>query len=160
MKFRIATLTDLDKITALEHICFPPNEAASRESFIKRLEFFPGHFWVLETESQLVGFINGMVTDNETIVDEMFADAHLHNEEGKWQSIFGLAVSPDFRKQGYAGQLIRHFINKAKEQERAGVTLTCKEYLVPFYEKFGFRDLGVSTSVHGGAIWHDMTIQF
>lgn len=160
MKLRIATLTDLDTITALEQTCFPPNEAATRESFIKRLEVFPGHFWILESEGQLVGFINGMVTDHETIVDEMFAHANLHKEEGKWQSIFGLAVSPDFRKHGYAGKLIRHFIDKAKEEERVGVTLTCKEYLVPYYEKFGFSDRGVSNSVHGGERWHDMTIQF
>ncbi|WP_343674045.1 GNAT family N-acetyltransferase [Chitinophaga sp.] len=160
MKLRIATLTDLDAITTLEHVCFPPNEAASRESFINRLQAFPGHFWVLESEGRLVGFINGMVTDNETIRDEMFAHANLHNEEGKWQSVFGIAVSPEYRRNGYAGQLIRHLIEKAREEERAGVTLTCKEYLVPYYEKFGFRDLGISNSVHGGEVWHDMMIQF
>mgnify|MGYP001051621334 CR=1 FL=1 len=159
MKLRIATLTDLDAITALENTCFPPNEAATRNSFIKRLQSFPDHFWVLEIEGQLIGFINGMVTNNETIIDEMFAQANLHNDEGKWQSIFGLAVDPAFRKHGYAGKLIHHFIEKARADKRTGVTLTCKEYLVPYYEKFGFTDRGISASVHGGEVWHDMTIK-
>ncbi|WP_343690879.1 GNAT family N-acetyltransferase [Chitinophaga sp.] len=158
MKLRIATLTDLDAITALEKTCFPPNEAATRESFIQRLQSFPDHFWILEKEGQLIGFINGMVTNYETIRDEMFAHANLHNDDGKWQSIFGLAVAPAFRKQGYAGRLIDHFVEKARTDKRTGLTLTCKEHLVPYYAKFGFTDRGISASVHGGETWHDMTL--
>lgn len=160
MKLRIATLIDLDALTALENMCFPPNEAASRESFIRRLQVFPDHFWILESEGRLVGFINGMVTNNERIVDEMFAQANLHNDNGKWQSVFGLAVAPEFRKNGYAGKLIQHLIEKARADGREGVTLTCKAYLVDYYEKYGFVNRGISGSVHGGEVWHDMTISF
>lgn len=160
MKLRIATLTDLDAITALENVCFPPNEAASRNSFIQRLQSFPDHFWVLEINGTLAGFINGMVTNNEMIIDEMFANARLHDDDGKWQSVFGLAVAPEYRKQGHAERLIRHLIEKAKADGRLGVTLTCKEYLVPYYEKFGFTDKGISSSVHGGEVWRDMTNRF
>ena len=28
------------------------------------------------------------------------------------------------------------------------------------YEKFGYRNLGVSASVHGGAVWYDMILEF
>ena len=160
MRLRIATLTDLDAITALENICFPPNEAASRSTFIKSLQSFPDHFWVLEIDGVLVGFINGMVTNNETIKDEMFANANLHDDNGKWQSVFGLAVAPEWRRQGHAERLIRHLIEKAKAEERLGVTLTCKELLVPYYEKLGFADGGISTSAHGGEVWRDMRIRF
>jgi ribosomal protein S18 acetylase RimI-like enzyme len=160
MNFRNATIKDLETINVIENICFPPNEAASSESFTKRLQVFPNHFWILENEGNIIGFINGMITDNEKIVDEMFENAELHNENGKWQSVFGLAVSPEYRKSGYAGQLINHVIQKSKEQNRTGITLTCKEYLIPYYQKFGFTDLGISGSVHGGEIWHDMTIRF
>ena len=38
--------------------------------------------------------------------------------------------------------------------------LTCKEGLIPFYEAFGYRNLGVSASVHGGAMWYDMVLEF
>ncbi|ANE50897.1 GNAT family N-acetyltransferase [Flavisolibacter tropicus] len=160
MKFRNATLDDLESIHQIETVCFPPNEAASFDSFSKRLQVFPNHFWLLEDEGQLIGFINGMVTSNKTIVDEMFANADLHNENGSWQSIFGIAVLPAFRRKGYAEKLINHLIEKSKEQNRTGVTLTCKDYLIPYYKKFGFIDLGISKSVHGGEVWHDMIIKF
>ena len=160
MNFRNATIADLGSILHIEKACFPPNEAASLDSLSKRLQVFPQHFWLLEDEGQLIGFINGMVTDHKTIVDEMFKQAELHNENGSWQCVFGLAVSPTFRRKGYAEKLINHLIQKSKEQKRKGITLTCKEHLIPYYQKLGFVDLGISKSVHGGAVWHDMIIEF
>ena len=88
----------------------------------------------------------------------MFEHTELHDENGAWQSVFGLAVLPRFRNNGYAGKLIYHLIEKAKEQNRAGITLTCKKHLVAYYEKFGFADRGISQSTHGGATWHDMVL--
>ena len=158
MNFRNATLNDLEAIGAIENICFPPNEAASLASFTKRLEVFPQHFWLLEAEGEIVGYVNGMVTDHKTINDAMFEDAELHDENGAWQSVFGLAVAPAFRNSGYAGKLMQHLIEKATVQNRRGVILTCKEHLTGYYQKFGFEDLGTSRSTHGGEIWHDMTL--
>ena len=160
MNFRNATIDDLASIHQIETVCFPPNEAASLDSLSKRLQVFPHHFWLLEDEGQVIGFINGMVTDNKTIADEMFKQAELHNENGSWQSVFGLAVLPEFRRKGYAEKLINHLIQKSKEQNRKGITLTCKEHLIPYYQKLGFVDVGLSKSVHGGAVWHDMIIEF
>lgn len=158
MNFRNATIVDLEAISAIENICFPPNEAASPASFTKRLQVFPQHFWLLEKEGQIVGYINGMVTGHKTINDAMFEHAELHDEHGAWQSIFGLAVAPPFRNSGCAGKLMQHLIENATAQNRTGIILTCKEYLTGFYQKFGFEDLGVSQSTHGGEIWHDMTL--
>ncbi|MDJ1496190.1 GNAT family N-acetyltransferase [Cytophagaceae bacterium DM2B3-1] len=160
MNFRNASIDDLESIYQIESICFPPNEAASLDSFSKRLQVFPQHFWLLEDNEQLIGYINGMVTNNQTIVDEMFAQAELHNDNGACQSVFGIAVLPEYRNNGYGGKLINFLIEKAKEQNRAGITLTCKEYLISYYEKFGFADLGISQSVHGGEVWHDMILKF
>jgi ribosomal protein S18 acetylase RimI-like enzyme len=101
MQFRNATTDDLEYIVQIESVCFPPNEAASRESFRKRLQVFPQHFWLLEDQGgQLIGYINSLITNKKTIADEMFADAALHNEQGAWQTVFGLAVSPEFRNHG------------------------------------------------------------
>ena len=75
--------------------------------------------------------------------------------------IFGLNTLPAFRRQGLAGQLLRRIIADAKSQGRRGVVLTCKERLVPYYAKFGFRDEGVSSkSRHGGAVWQQMRLEF
>lgn len=43
---------------------------------------------------------------------------------------------------------------------RAGVVLTCKERLIPYYERFGFRNEGLSASTHGGETWYQMRLTF
>lgn len=45
---RRATQADLDAVTALEAVCFPPTEAADRAAFDWRLRCYAHHFWVLE----------------------------------------------------------------------------------------------------------------
>lgn len=160
MEIRMATMEDLTAITAVEEVCFPPAEAAARESFQKRLEKFSDHFWLLWDGDKLAALINGMVTDIPTLSDEMFADASMHDEAGAWQMIFGVETAPEYRKQGCAGMLLRRVIKDAKAQGRKGLVLTCKEGLIPYYEKFGFVNEGVSASVHGGAVWYDMRLTF
>ena len=108
----------------------------------------------------VIGFVNGMVTDDRTISDVMFEQAELHKEDGKWQSVFGLDVLPEHRRKGYAGQLMRALIEHSREDGRCGCILTCKEHLLPYYTRFGFRNLGVSLSQHGGAVWYDMILEF
>ena len=109
MRIRTATQDDLDAICRVEAICFPASEAGTHESFAARLKVFPRHFLLLEDEGRLIGFVNGMVTDDRTISDVMFEQAELHKEDGKWQSVFGLDVLPEHRRKGYAGQLMRAF---------------------------------------------------
>ena len=38
--------------------------------------------------------------------------------------------------------------------------MTCKDRLIGFYERFGYKNLGLSQSVHGGAVWYDMILEF
>lgn len=52
------------------------------------------------------------------------------------------------------------FIAQAKARGQLGVALTCKAHLVHYYERFGYRNEGVSASVHGGAVWYDMVLRF
>ena len=160
MKLRMASMADLKKITAVEALCFPPAEAATEQSFRDRLTYYPNHFWLLEDNDNLVGFVNGMVTNEANLSDEMYVNASLHDEKGKWQMIFGVNTIPSHRKQGYAEKIIRKVIADAKEQKRQGLVLTCKKNLVPYYEKFGFIDEGISESEHGGEVWFEMRLTF
>lgn len=159
MKIRTATMADLVAVTALEAACFPAAEAATEEDFAGRLNVYPEHFWLLEDEKgRLISFINGMVTNEGLLRDEMYSDASLHDETGTWQMIFGVNTHPDFRKRGYAGRVMERVIADAKEQGRKGCVLTCKQALVPYYERFGFVNEGVSGSVHGGVVWYQMRL--
>lgn len=160
MKIRKATINDLEEITKIEAICFPKSEAASKECFKERLLAYPNHFWLLEKDNKIITFINGMVTNKLTINDEMFENVDLHNPEGKYQAIFGVNTLPEYQKQGYAGKLMEIVIKEARNQGRKGCILTCKKELIHFYEKFGYINMGLSKSVHGGAIWYDMKLEF
>lgn len=160
MKIRTAEMQDLQALTEVEAVCFPPEEAANEKNFEKRLRVYANHFWILENDEKVISFINGMVTNEKTIRDEMFADASLHDENGAWQAIFGVNTIPEYRRCGYAAMVMEQVIADAKKQGRKGCILTCKERLIHYYEKFGYKKIGLSKSVHGGAVWYDMVLEF
>lgn len=161
LSIRKARMEDLHQIAALEALCFPAAEAASEESFRQRLTHYADHFWLLFKGTELISFVDGFVTDQADLTDEMFADSTLHDPRGVWQMIFGVNTHPDYRRRGYAGALIRCAIRDALQQGRAGLVLTCKPEKVPYYASFGFEDEGITPqSNHGGAIWHQMRLRF
>ena len=161
MNIRTATLNDLDAVTAVEAACFPAAEAASKEEFAERLRYYGSHFWLMLDGEKLIGFVDGMVTDQTDLTDDLYEQAHAHNEQGGWQMIFGVNTLPEYRRHGYAGQLLRRAVADARQQGRKGLVLTCKERLLPYYAKFGFQDEGVTDkSTHGNAAWHQMRLSF
>ena len=112
-------------------------------------------------DGRLVAFVDGFVTDEPDLTDEMYERAELHRENGAWQMIFGVNTLPEHRRQGRAGALLRRAIEDARQQGRKGLVLTCKERLVAYYAGFGFADEGVTgKSTHGGAVWHQMRLRF
>ena len=104
--------------------------------------------------------MDGFVTDEPDLTDEMYENAALHDENGAWQMIFGVNTLPAYRRNGYAGKLLKRAIAEAKEQGRRGVVLTCKEKLLHYYAKFGFEKEGISQSVHGNVVWYQMRLRF
>ncbi|MBR6089320.1 MAG: GNAT family N-acetyltransferase, partial [Anaerolineaceae bacterium] len=158
---RTAVPEDLDAVAAVEAACFPPAEAASREQLAERLKYYASHFLLLFVEGRLVSFVDGFVTDESDLTDEMYEKAEMHNENGRWQMIFGVNTVPACRGKGCAGMLIRRMVSDAKEQGRDGLVLTCKDALVPYYAKFGFVSEGhTSKFTHGGAVWNQMRLRF
>lgn len=161
MKIRTAQMSDLSEIAAVEALCFPAKEAATRQQIAQRLGQYADHFWLMLDGARIIAFVDGMVTDEKDLTDAMYENAALHNENGAWQMIFGVNTIPEYRRRGYAGQLLQRAISDARAQGRKGLVLTCKEKLVPYYAKFGFCDEGVSTkSVHGNVVWHQMRLRF
>ena len=140
MQIRTAVPTDLQEIVKIEAECFPAAEAATKVSIAERLAVYPNHFWVQLDGDRMIGFVNGMVTDDPDLRDEMYEDASLHNENGAWQMIFGVATDPAEQGKGYAAALMRRVIADTKSQGKKGLVLTCKERLLSFYRQFGFRD--------------------
>lgn len=154
-------MEDLYAISKVEALCFPSGEAATEEEFSQRLKYYGNHFWLIFDEERLIAFVDGMVTDEPDLTDEMYEKADMHDEDGKWQMIFGVNTIPEYRRRGYAGELIRRVIEDARKQRRCGVVLTFKDKLIDYYAKFGFINEGISDkSQHGGVTWYQMRLTF
>lgn len=161
MVIRTAKMSDLAQIAAVEAACFPPAEAATREEFAERVKYYGDHFWLMFDGEKLIAFVDGFVTNERDLTDEMYADAAMHDKNGAWQMIFGVNTLPEYRRQGLAEQLLRRAISDARAQGRRGLVLTCKDGLVHYYARLGFISEGVSVkSVHGGVVWNQMRLEF
>lgn len=161
MNIRYATMADLDDIASVESECFPVLEAATKEEFEQRIKYYGNHFWLMFDDDKLIAFVDGFVTDEANLTDDMYENASMHNENGAWQMIFGVNTLPEYRRCGYAKELIKKAILDARKQNRKGLVLTCKESLVPYYSKFGFVDEGITDkSTHGNVLWHQMRLDF
>ena len=160
MTVRYALPSDLAALAAVEAACFPAAEAATEKDIKNRLDYYANHFWLLFDGDTLVSFVDGFVTDEADLTDEMYENAALHNENGAWQMIFGVNTLPAYRRQGCAAQLLERAIADARAQGRRGLVLTCKDALIHYYEKFGFVNEGVSASVHGNVVWYQMRLTF
>ena len=144
MEIRKATIDDLALVSAVEAECFPPAEAATKDSFKERLIYYGNHFWLLFEKGKLISFADGMVTNLADLTDEMYEKADMHDEHGAWQMIFGLNT----------------VIHDAEKEGRRGLVLTCKKELIHYYGKFGFLNEGISVSVHGNVVWYQMRLTF
>ena len=155
---RKATLEDLKTVTHLESQCFPPGEAAVEASFHDRLTVYPKGFLVGEINGEIVGHINGGCADSDKLHDEYFESMASHRDDGKHLMVYGLAVLPGHQGNGYAKKLMKAYIDFARGENKEAILLTCKDDLVPFYQRFGYVNEGLSQSSHGGAVWYDMRL--
>ena len=149
MLIRTAVPADAAALAEVEALCFPAAEAAPEQ-----------HFWLMFDGETLISFVDGMVTDQPDLTDDLYENAALHSETGAWQMIFGVVTRPEYRKHGLAAQLLNRAIADARQQGRKGLVLTCKDKLVHYYAKFGFVNEGVSQSTHGNVAWNQMRLTF
>lgn len=159
---RCANAGDLSRMAEIESICFPKSEAAHLEDFQSRFSHFPENFFVAvdKQTDEVVGFINGATNDEPSLPDEMYHDSSLHKKNGQYLTVFGIDVIPSYQKNGIGAKLMNRYIEWAKETHKKGIILTCKDKLVHWYEKFGYKRIGVSSSSHGGSKWNDMHLIF
>lgn len=156
---REAKKEDVEKIIEIEKECFPPAEAAKDNVIRERFEVFSENFLVAEVDGKVVGFINGCTTENPILADELYYNPNLHNSDGDYQTVFGLDVLPNYRRRRIAKLLMEELIKLSRERGKKGIVLTCKDYLIDYYSRFGFVLQGVSISAHGGAKWNDMYME-
>lgn len=159
-EFRNIRREEAEQAAEIERICFPPNEACSREMMLKRVAKAPELFLaaVDKDTGKIAGFLNGLSTDENSFRDEFFTDAELYDPEGRNVMLLGLDVLPQYRGRGLARELMSCYLKRERKRGRKLILLTCLESKVEMYEKMGFRDMGISRSVWGGEQWHEMSI--
>lgn len=107
------------------------------------------------------------MTTNATVTDDDMAiptrenpDPKLGNKsQGRTVCIHSLAVLPEYQKRSLGSTLMKAYLHRLKTQSVADhVALIAHDYLIPYYEQFGFHSLGPSKAQFGGGGWYDMTI--
>lgn len=155
---RSAQLADLDACYAIERAGYGGDEAATREKIQLRIEQYPEGFLVLEVDQQVIGFINCGACHEIALSDEAFKELIGHDPKGPNIVIMSVVVHPAHQHQGHASLLMKHFIKAMRHMEKESLYLICQSDLIGFYAQFGFIDLGVSNSTHGGLQWNEMSL--
>ena len=160
-EFRTIRQGEVEEAALIEQICFPPNEACSREHMLERAAAAADLFLVaIDRENgKMAGFLNGIATNEPAFRDEFFTDAENHDPEGENIMLLGLDVLPEYRGQGLGRELVCRYCRREKERGRSKLILTCLYNKVEMYTRMGFYDLGESASEWGGEKWHEMEIR-
>ncbi|WPK11414.1 GNAT family N-acetyltransferase [Lysinibacillus louembei] len=153
---RHVEMADLEQLIGIENEGFSSEEAATKEAFIERIQLIADTFIVAESDGKIAGYINGPVISQPYITDDLFKKIVKNPPKGGYQSVLGVAVTRHARNQGIASMLIKKMEELNEQNGRQGITLTCKQELIAFYEKLGFVNEGLSESSHAGIDWYNM----
>ncbi|MFC6180255.1 GNAT family N-acetyltransferase [Lactiplantibacillus daowaiensis] len=161
MTFAPAQAADLTEIMAIEQAGFTPDEAASETSMAQRIATISDTFIVAkDDQGHVAGYIVGPASDARYITDDLFAAVTPNVATANYQTVLSLAVAPNTQGSGLGSQLLAELARVAKAQHRAGITLTCLQRLVPFYEKNGYTNEGQADSDHAGEVWYNLVKLF
>lgn len=153
IRIRQAELSDWEEILAIEQLNFPAAEAASAEVLKEQIA---DTFLLAELHGQLAGYIVGPAVLARYLKDDLFSKVRSNPSAGGFIAVQSLSVHPDFQRQGIGTLLLAALKETAVQQNRQGISLTCHDELIPYFEMNGFVHEGISDSTHGGAVWSDM----
>ncbi|MGQ7462093.1 GNAT family N-acetyltransferase [Streptococcus suis] len=156
MEIRFANPLDLEQVIRLEKENFAPEEQISEAVLETYLLHLSQTCLVMEQDGEIAGFILSSPSVSPTVSDTIF---HLNSDQlptGNHLAIASLSVSDTFKGQGVGTLLLAALKEVAHSRGFKGITLTCKDYLIRYYEINHFEDLSPSSSQFGGQLWYDM----
>ena len=77
---------------------------------------------------------NEIIGSTKLIIEQKFI-----HKLSKYGHIEDAIIKEEYRRRGYGTQIVNHIVNDCKNKNFFKITLTCNEYLIPFYEKNGFE---------------------
>lgn len=155
---RIVNEQDLDRCFEIESVSYSGEEAATKDKILKRIKSYPEGFIVIENDREIMGFINSGATQKVELSDEEFKELIGHDPEGKHIVILSVVIHPDYQGRGMASKLMNSFIDKMKSLGKSDIFLICQTELIDMYASYGFVNLGISDSDHGGMSWNEMSL--
>lgn len=107
IEFRNILSDELNQAIRIEQICFPPNEACTPIIMGERIAKASELFLVAVDRStnELVGFLDGISTNECKFRDEFFTDINMYDINGKNIMLLGLDVLPEYRGKGVANSI-------------------------------------------------------
>ncbi|GAB1318815.1 Polyamine N-acetyltransferase 1 [Madurella fahalii] len=82
-----------------------------------------------------------------------------HQESGCTVAIHSLAVLPRLHGCGVGKMIVKAYLQQMNNSGLAEkVALICRDHLVSYYERSGFKHVGESKAQFGGGGWHDMPL--
>ncbi|KAI1386186.1 uncharacterized protein F4822DRAFT_307701 [Hypoxylon trugodes] len=83
-----------------------------------------------------------------------------HQDAGQTICLHSLAVHPKLHGCHLGKLIMKAYLQQIQHADMAErVALICQDYLVDFYEKFGFKNQGQSKAQFGGGGWNDMVVK-
>ncbi|MBP2057947.1 ribosomal protein S18 acetylase RimI-like enzyme [Lactobacillus colini] len=154
--YRPVQAKDLKEIVELEADAFHMSREMVQNDMVGRITNYPDTFWVAEDKetNRVVGHIFGPAFAKKYIEDEIYFKNHPNRVEDDYQMILSLAVLPEYRLNGIASHLLAKLEAVASSQERKALSLTCRDELINFYEKFGYQNEGTAQNLPGETLYN------
>jgi len=115
------------------------------------------HLTVTDADMGVPSSSSSSSSSSSTTDPTTSSSAGPHKEEGRTILIHSLAVLPQYQHLGLGRTLMESFLQRT---EALGVAdraaLITHEKLIPYYEKFGFQNKGLSQCQFAGGGWFDM----
>lgn len=155
--FQSALPEDLKAIMAIENSGFSKAEAATETSMSQRIQLISDTFITAkDDQGTVLGYVVGPAFSQRYLTDALFQQVHQNDPKDAYQTVLSLAVARHQQQQGIASSLLDQLAKVARTQHRVAITLTCLQRLVPFYQRNGYQNEGVSQSDHAGEVWYNM----
>lgn len=73
-------------------------------------------------DAGIVGLINGCCTNTPVLGDELYEPDCPHSLKNPWQTVFGLAVDPEYQHRGIAKNLMNALVSRARDGDHVFMT--------------------------------------
>jgi ribosomal protein S18 acetylase RimI-like enzyme len=134
ISLRPYTPEDFEPLYAIDHACYEPAIAYSRRELRNYLRFPGADCVIAEADSKIIGFC-------------------LTAHENEWGYIITMDVLAEHRRQGFATALLREAERRLAAdgvREVALETATDNETAIAFWQKHGYRSVGVREGYYPG----------